>query len=136
MAVETYLEEELKELVVDAEKNDEWQEKVKELGLQGQQGMTVEEKSPIPFPRMTREMNNVYKTLCPTPEPVERYSGSTIPLRVVSMIALCRQEQYFAEIKVWHNLTAPDPVLVGYQTKSWDSPMFIIARWGTNSGLL
>jgi hypothetical protein len=131
MAVETYLEEELKDLVTDAEKTDEWKKKVEELGLTGQQELVGDpEKSPVPFPRMTGEMQNVYKTLCPQYGGVENYRGSTIPLRVLSMLALAKQENYFQTLEIWSNDSSPDPILVGYVGNRYDGLPFIIARWG------
>jgi len=131
MAVEVYLEEELSELVSDVEKNDEWKKKAEELGLKGQVQLAGGEKaSPIPFPPMDKIKLNVYHVLCSEYTNVENYSGSTIPLRVLSMIALCRQEGYFETLEVWHNERTADPILVGYPKSRWNGNPFLIARWG------
>ena len=131
MAVETYVETELQDLITDVEKNEEWKKKVEELGLAGQVEMIAGKKSPIPFPIMNSAMKNVYKTLCPRSQDVTKYARTTIPSRVLEMIGLCVKENYFPILKVWFDDVQPDPILVGYtKDNEWDGERHIIARWG------
>jgi len=130
MAVESFLIEEVQTLVTEQEDLAQWQKLVNECGMSGQTERSVEGKSPIPFPVMTRGMVNVYNTLCPQHEKAETYKTGTIPLRVLSLIALCKQEKYFNKLEIWHNDTKPDPILVGFPKDSWGSSAHLIARWG------
>jgi len=134
MAIETYLIEESEKMIAEPEHLEEWLKTVEELGLEGQKKLTKEEKSPIPFPKMRRVEYRVYETLCPNKEDVLKYSNNTIPLRVLSLIALAQREQYFVIIEIWDDHASPDPVAVGFADSSGlygeNRNAFIIARWG------
>lgn len=131
MAVELYLEEEHTDIISDSEKNDEWFKTVEELGLKGQQNISENKKSPVPFLFMKRAMINTYETLCPSKSTVEEFDKGTIPLRVLSMIALAKQQNYFAEIEVWYDDVKPDPIVVGKLKKTKNEyDLYLIARWG------
>lgn len=130
MAIETYLIEDSEKMVAEPEHLEDWLKTIEELGLEGQKTLTKEEKSPIPFPLLNTGMERVYKTLCPTKTEIKKYSHSTIPLRVLSLIALAEREKYFNRIEIWDDNEKPDPIAVGYINGSYSSPMHIIARWG------
>jgi len=132
MAVEVYLEEELRELAENPEVNAEWKALVESLQLSGQlQLISGGEKSAIPFPQMNDGMKRVYNTLCPKETALPSYSSGTIPLRVLSAAALCKEQNYFAGgLWVWSDEAAPDPILVGKISTSYSSPIHLIARWG------
>lgn len=130
MAIETYLIEDSEKMISEPEHLDEWKKTVEELGLKGQKSLTKEDKSPCPFPLLNEGMKRVYSVLCPNKTSVKDYSNSTIPLRVLSLIALAEREHYFHKIEIWDDSENPDPIAVGYLTDSWDSPRYIIARWG------
>lgn len=131
MAVETYLETELQDIVTDVEKNEEWKAKIEELDLKGQKDLLGGAKSPIPFPIMNNAMKNVYKTLCPQEDSVKEYSRTAIPSRVLEMIGLSVKEGYFKHLMVWYDETKADPILIGSTSKnSWDGERYLIARWG------
>lgn len=129
--VETYLSEELTELIHDSERNDEWKQKIESLGLEGQKNLlSAPDKSPVPFPIMNQSMQRVYETLCPNSVEIKEYSETTIPLRVLAMVALCQQENYFHKMMVWHDNKKPDPIIIGHLSDDWNSPKYLIARWG------
>lgn len=130
MAIETYLIEDSEKMISEPEHLDEWTKIVGELGLEGQQKLAKPEKSPIPFIKMNSGMEHVYDLLCPNHGEVKSYSNTTIPLRVLSLIALAEREKYFSQIKIWDNNADPDPIAVGYSDDTYSSPKFIIARWG------
>jgi hypothetical protein len=132
MKSEIFLQPELEELVIDADKKSEWEEKVKTLGLDGQLKLTKNspKDSASPYTFMNEQMKLVFGTLCPTKATVEAYDKSAIPLDVLSHIALCKQEGYFAKLEIWYDNKSPDPVLVGHLATSYSSPLHIIARWG------
>jgi len=131
MAIESFLIDEVENLITDCEDLDKWQALVDEVGLEGQKELqSGDGKSPVPFPPMTTEMIRVYQTLCPNHNSVNRYSGTTIPLRVLSLLALCKQEQYFKTIQVWYAEDKPDPIAVGYIENEWSGVPYLIARWG------
>lgn len=135
MAVEIYLEdEETTTLIYNADELDEWKEQIEKLELEGQKTLASPDKSPVPFPFMNYTMGVVYATLCPRKFPVEKYDKTPIPLRVLSALALARQEGYFNKIEVWIDDQEPDPVLIGYRWpesgSEWSADKYILARWG------
>lgn len=129
MAIETYLIEEAEKLISEPEEAEAWTKIVEEVGLEGQKQLVKPEKGPIPFIAMTKVMERVYETLCPGKEDVKKYKDSAIPMRVLSLIALSEREKYFHKIEIWSDKVV-DPVVVGYLTKEYSSPLFLIARWG------
>jgi hypothetical protein len=133
MAVETFLVEELAELFENVEVTEEWKRKITECGLTGQATLIgAPDKSPIPFPALKEGEQRVYRALCPAYEPIEQYSADTIPMRVLALVALSRQQKWFGLMEVWHDYSKPDPILVGYRGENrWSSKgLHIIARWG------
>lgn len=140
--VETYFVEETINLIHDNDALDRWRTKVAELGLQGQTDVVVDEKSPIPFLWMNSALVSTFETLCPTKTTIEKYNKTPIPVELLEMVALCRNEQYFDGIKVWYNDKQKDPVLIGYKMregKSYEdgsgwmvdhySDKYLIGRW-------
>jgi hypothetical protein len=129
--VQTFIVEETKELIYDADKIEEWKSKCEELGLSEQLSLAQPEKSPIPFVSMNTVMNRVYTTLCPEKVDYKRYRKTAIPLEVLSLIALAEKEKYFTEIQIWYDDRTPDPLAVGILKKQeWSHDLFLIARWG------
>ncbi len=132
MATEIFLQPELEELVIDASKKDEWTSKIVELNLEGQMKLTAnsDKASASPYTFINEQMKLVFETICPTKSVVEKYDKSVIPIDVLSHVALCKQEQYFHKLEIWFDNKSPDPILVGYITKEYNSPLHLIARWG------
>jgi len=131
MAIEVFLIEDSEKLITEPEHLEEWTKTVEELGLEGQKELAQPGKSPIPFQPMNAIMQTVYKILCPKSESVKSYKASTIPLRVLSLIALAEKEGYFKEIDIWHADDKPDPIAVGYvKGRYYTDEVFILARWG------
>jgi len=126
MEVETYVREDMEILITETDQLEEWKQKVDECELHGQKKLIEKAKSPVPFSAMTAEEWNVYKILCPQSEPLDEFSQEAIPLRVMSVIALCKQENYFDEIKVWHAIATPDPIIIG----KIEEVFYLIAKWG------
>ena len=117
MIVQTFLEEDKQGLVFNEEENKEWLDKIEKLELEGQKSLINKEEgkpSPVPFRLLTLEWERCYKLICPDSCSVEKYSKETIPLKVLSVLALARENKYFGHIEVWFSKTNPDPVLVGY----------------------
>ncbi len=132
MATEIYLQPELEEIVVNPEKKAEWEQQINSLGLEGQIKLTKNshKDAASPYTFMNEQMKLVFATICPTKSPVEKYDKSVIPIEVLSHIALCKQEGYFKKLEIWYDNKSPDPIVVGYLTDTYSSPLHIIARWG------
>jgi len=141
--VEEFLNSEMQDVLCDPAELDKWNEYVETLSLSGQEKLRAKEKSPIPFPAMTVEMQRVYEILCPKKCKIAEYSKDAIPLRVLGLAALSVQEQYFGELQIWAADTKPDPILVGVHIKrvpytystaadgcTDEKTLYIIARWG------
>lgn len=137
MAVEIYLEPELEEMVENEEATEEWKKKCEELGMEGQLSLVKKEGSeelvgkPSPYAYMTETMANVYAVLCPVVVNYKAYDKTTIPIEVLSHIALCEKEGYFNSIKIWYDDTEKDPLVVGYiKTGNFNETRHLIARFG------
>lgn len=132
MEIEEYLIEDATEII--AEGDDTWREKITELGLEGQLKLLSDSGKRIPFRELTREESAIYEELFDTKRTVENFSNEPLPMRVLALIALCKQENYFTEMQVWYNPQIKDPILVGWAidpASSWGGRIgYIIARWG------
>lgn len=119
--VETFLEEEVLELVHDNDKLDQWNELVFKLGLEGQRSLVKQDKSPIPFMHIKSSLMNVFNTLCPEKRAVEDFDVTPIPVEILDLIALSKKEGYFQKIQILYDDRSPDPICIGltgywYQT--------------------
>lgn len=127
---ETFLVEEVKELIYDNEQLEEWKNKCNELGLENQLALAQPDKSPIPFECMNTVQERVYQTICPAAEVYKDYKRTAIPLEVLSLIALAEKENYFDLIQIWYDDKAPDPIAVGIVGSKWSGKKYMLARWG------
>lgn len=140
--VETFLVEETINLIHDGEALQKWNDKVSELGLDGQKCVVAQEKSPIPFMWMNAALISTFETLCPTKVIISKYNKTPIPVELLELVSMCIKENYFDGIKVWYNEKQKDPVIVGYKMKEgkkfgddWDSEYtsyterYLIGRW-------
>lgn len=138
--VETFYVAETVNLIHDGEALAKWNDKVNELGLEGQKTVVKEDKSPIPFLWMNNALIATFQTLCPSKVDVKKYSHTPIPVELLETVSLCINEKYFDKIEVWFNETEKDPVIVGYaydQTrtekdfwyKTHYAKKYLIGRW-------
>lgn len=130
MQIESYLIEEAEALIADPEELDEYKRLVKELGLEGQQALMGEGETPCPFQPMSITTKRTLETIFPEKCDVKEFRGETIPIRVLSLIYLAQQENYFDHIKVWYARNYDDPVVVGIKGEEWGGDHFLISRWG------
>lgn len=117
--VETFVIEETAELIYDGEALETWNSLVSELGLTGQTQITHKEKSPIPFMHLKKNLVAVFETLCPRKVDVEAYNVTPIPLEILRLVSLSKNEKYFDQIQIWYDDKAPDPVCIGMKNKWW-----------------
>ena len=136
--VETFLIEETTDLIYDVDKLEKWHSHVTELGLTGQTQIVKPNKSPIPFMHMKQEVVNMFKVLCPATVAVNEYSLTPIPLEILDLVALSKNEKYFDMIQIWFDNKSPDPLCVGltYQNEedrvkgySWRMNHYLIGKW-------
>ena len=104
-----------------------------ELGLKGQatllSGDSPEEGHVVPYEVLDNAHQLVWKVLCPYSSHVQDYAGGVIPLRVLQVIA--HAKPLCDRIEVWSATPdMRDPLLVGKLNKSYNSPLFLLARWG------
>lgn len=112
-AVETFLVEEITELIHDSEKLQKWNDMVEVLGLEGQKKIQKNERSPIPFLHLKKTMENILRTLCPAKDSIENFKTTPIPLEVLDLIGLSVRERYFGKIEIWYDDKNPDPCVIG-----------------------
>jgi hypothetical protein len=101
------------------------------LGLEGQIGLVVRAESGdstrIPYPEMTKADAAVYEAVFPVKTEVSKYSAGILPLRVMQVVAYCRERELYGKIEVWHKrVRDPDPILVGVNSDK----RYLLARWG------
>jgi|GEM_PF-2325828 len=139
--VETFLVEETINLIHDVDALQKWNEKVSELGLEGQKEvLVVKDKSPIPFMWMNDALIATFETLCPTKVDVAKYNKTPIPLEILDLVSLSRNEGYFYKMEIWYNEKEKDPVCIGYAEnientnpdpwyKQYYAKKYLIGRW-------
>jgi len=138
--VETFIVEETSNLIHDNDALQRWNESVETLGLQGQKTVIKKEKSPIPFLWMNSALIATFETLCPTKVAVEKYDKSPIPVEILDLLKLSKNEGYFNEVEIWYNEVDKDPVCIGYhfgerserQSDYWKkayAEKYLIGRW-------
>jgi hypothetical protein len=111
--VQTYIEEETTTLIYDNEQLDKWNEMIKELGIQGQESVVSDSKSPIPFKWLNETEMNIVKELCPREVDFKQYDKTPIPLAILELISMSIKEDYFNEIKIYYNEKEKDPFAIG-----------------------
>ena len=129
METEVFTLKETENLLLGDVALEEWKQKVKELGLDGQQSLvdpSKEDNSPVPFLWMNEQMKAVFEILCPTKVKVQEYDKLPIPLEILGAVYLCQQNNYFPEMYVWYDDEKPDPIVTGTR----DKKTYLIGRWG------
>lgn len=138
--VETFIVEETSNLIHDNDALQKWNENIEALGLEGQKTVLAKEKSPIPFLWMNSGLLATFETLCPTKVAVEKYDKSPIPVEILDLLKLSKNENYFNEVEIWYNEEDKDPVCVGYhfgersqkESDYWKksyAEKYLIGRW-------
>lgn len=139
MKVETYEVEEVAELQ-GCDADAESLALIEKLGLTGQKDLIAKNgdtdtKVRCPYRLMTDEEDFVYSTLCPSKTEVSKYGDSSIPLRILQIIAWAQDNPFFKKLEIWaaKSATVKDPVLVGLAAipgQQWGERTFILGRWG------
>lgn len=134
MQVETYEIEEVSGEMGNMAADAEAIELAERLGLNGQKKLANPETlTRIPYPKLTGVQSIVFRTLFPNKTTVEEYSEGVIPLRVLQVIAYCRENNLYRRLEVWHpEPGVRDPVLIGTMRESvyHSGDDFLLARWG------
>lgn len=117
MAVQSYKNAELENVIFNVEDQDEWKQIAADLGLSKQMEFVQGSKSPLPYPIINQSMKNIFETLCPRKVDFKSYDKTPIPLEVLKELSFCVKENYFSEIKIWSDDKAPDPIAVGTTTR-------------------
>lgn len=138
--VETFIVEETSNLIHDNDALESWNQSVEALGLEGQKTVIKKDKSPIPFLWMNSALIATFETLCPTKVAVEKYDKSPIPVEILDLLKLSKNEGYFNEVEIWYNEVDKDPVCIGYHFgeasnshsdywKKTYAEKYLIGRW-------
>lgn len=133
MEFESYIRNEVVELISEPDKLEEWKQQIDQLQLEGQSSLLKNNKSPIPFPIMNKEEYRIYNNLFNNKVKVESYKEETLSNDVLKLVALAKTENYFRYMEVWYSKEIPDPILVGVtypEDNTWDRTFYLMARWG------
>lgn len=134
MLVETY---EVTETLADGslEFEQEQVQLIEKLELEGQLKLVstgeAEEKNLFPYRKMSQEEKIVYETICPEKTPLESYTSSAIPLRVLQVAMHVKSFQR-GKLNVWSttNSDVKDPVLTLEIKEGYTYQYWLLARWG------
>jgi len=119
-----FMETDKTDLITEPE---QWQAKVTELGLEGQQALFDVGKKPNPFTRMDAGLIRVFEVLCPTKTLIDKFSADPIPMEVLGAYGLAVHEHYFDKVEIWFSPgVGADPVMVGYI----GNERYLMAQWG------
>jgi hypothetical protein len=140
METKSYLIEEHETTLFDNEEINQWKELVDKLNLPEQRNLIAENKSPLPFPAMSKAEKDIYTVVLDTHQDYKLFGREAIPLQGLSLIALCEAEKYFDKIEIWYSeQRKDDPLIIGkkYDSESdrvkqyyWNMSNFIIFAWG------
>lgn len=131
MQIETYEIEEVKGELGNMAADSEAIELIGKLELDGQQKLTCPDTATrFPYPRLSATQAVVFGTLFPQKTSVRSYSQGIIPLRVLQVIAFCKDMPQTKCLRIWHAASVKeDPVLVG-STSEYSNEEYLLARWG------
>ena len=113
MAVQSYKNAELENVIFNVEDQDEWKQLAADMGLSKQMEFVQSAKSPLPYPAINQSMKNIFETLCPAKVDFKEYNKTPMPLEVLKELSFCIKEGYFSTIRIWSDDKAPDPIAVG-----------------------
>lgn len=138
MQVETYEVEEIKGEMGIMAADSEAIELAEKLGLTGQAKLANKETGTrLPYREITMEEKNIFEACFPNKTELETYSHGIIPLRVLQVVAHCKENNLFDNYVVWHPAPGQtDPVLIGekkVRPEGWNfdtTATFLLARWG------
>lgn len=132
MNIETYELEEIKGEMGNLAADAEACELVNKLGLDGQKELIDTDTSTrFPYPVMSQAEYMTLRTLFPETTHYTKYKNGIIPLRVLQVIAFCKDHPAISNLVIWHTKSAKaDPVLVGEKKDGGSTIYYLIARWG------
>lgn len=106
-------------------------ELIQQLGLSGQLKLSNPETATrFPYPRLSASQAAVFETLFPEKASVRDYAQGIIPLRVLQVIAFCKDQPQTKHLEIWHaESVKEDPILIG-APESYSSERYLLARWG------
>lgn len=124
MEVQTFLIEEIKELIHDENALAEWQGLIEEMGVRGQAKLSYKlDNSPIPFMSINKNLENAIEMLCGREVEYKEYDKEPIPIEVLKLLKLSENEKYFTKIVIRWDDKDPDPVAIGL-TGYWYEPSY------------
>jgi len=132
MKVETYEIEEINASEASTMAADsEAIELIEQLGLSGQKTLiSPEAATRFPYPLMSAAQLAVFSTLFPDKVEAKEYRQGIIPLRVLQVIAFCKDLPQCHYLEIWHaHAVKEDPILVG-RAQQYGSQNYLLARWG------
>ena len=138
MEVKIYREPENEALILDEVQLAEYNDLALELGFATTQNVE-EQNVPNIYVSLNLAMEKQLKAVCPMKVDADKYNKSTIPLEVLKVYKLAKDNKMFDGFHIWYNDVDPDPMLIGWNWKSeqdkekgytWNLNRFLIARWG------
>lgn len=141
METKSFLVEEHSKTIFSNEEIDQWSDLVQVLGLEKQAALMNNNSSPspLPFPLMIEAEERIYETVFDIHKNYKEYSEEAIPLKILSLIALCEKEKYFDKIEIWYSRAIDDPIVIGlryeseedeFNNRAWNMIRHMIGAWG------
>ena len=87
-------------------------------------------KGIIPFPELSRAEVNTWEVYCPQKTKLNEYN-KVIPIEVIRLAEIVKNKNFFHHLEIWEESKEQvDPIMVGVLDDSWNSPKYLLARWG------
>lgn len=106
---------------------------IERLGLAGQQDLANPKTATrFPYPRMSAREELIYGLCFPERTEVTRYRAGIIPVRVLQVLAFCKDGEFkqCGHMEIWHTATPKeDPILVAREHQ-YGGGNHLLARWG------
>jgi len=115
--------------LIDGKQADEWLRLVKEGGFSALEKMAAGKKVAFGYPKMSNQLKNALKWLCPEESSIDEYQHDIPPVEALGLISLAKMTGDFTKVYIRFHDKLPDPVAIGVKGKK-DGEEYLIASWG------
>ena len=140
LQVETFEVEDADKSRMEISEQDETRivELIETLELEGQKELLSRDddsgaSTVIPFQVLDTATKNQWDAVCPHHVELGSYSGELIPLRILEVLALTKEREFFDKAMIWSRTSDyEDPVVIGVVKggSGVNDKYYLLARWG------